>query len=56
VAARKTISARRVQLSRSCTFRSSRRVARSGALNVRVRFLGNTVLAARGAKSATLRP
>jgi hypothetical protein len=56
VAARKTISTRRVQLSRSCTFRSSRRVARSGALNVRVRFLANTVLAARGAKSATLRP
>ena len=44
------------QLSRSCAFRSSRRVARSGRLKVRVRFLGNTVLAARGAKSATLRP
>jgi hypothetical protein len=56
VAARKTISTRRAQLSRSCTFRSSRRVARGGALKVRVRFLGNTALAARGAKSATLRP
>ena len=55
-AARKTISTRRVQLSRSCTFRSSRRVARRGRLKVRVRFLGNTVLASRGAKSATLRP
>ena len=55
VAARKTISTRRAQFSRSCTFRSSRRRAPRG-LYVRVRFLGNTVLAARGAKSATLRP
>jgi hypothetical protein len=43
-------------ISRSCAFRSSRRVARGGRLKLRARFLGNTVLAARGAKSATLRP
>jgi hypothetical protein len=55
-AARKTISSRRVPLSRSCTFRSSPRIARHGRLKVRVRFLGNTVLAARGARTATLRP
>jgi hypothetical protein len=42
--------------SRSCAFRSSRRVARGGRQKLRARFLGNTVLAARGAKSATLRP
>ena len=55
-AGRKTISTRRVEISRSCAFRSSRRVARSGRLTVRVRFLGNSALAARGAKKVTLRP
>ena len=48
---------RRVQLSRSCTyrsrvtFRSRKRFATSDKLTVRVRFLGNAVLAPRRAKS-----
>ena len=50
-AARKTISTRRVALSRTCsyrsrvTFRSRSRFPKSGKLTVRVRFLGNAVLA-----------
>ena len=60
-AARKTISTRRVQLSRSCTyrsrvtFRSRKRFATSDKLTVRVRFLGNGVLAPRSARSAKVR-
>jgi len=60
-AARKTISTRRVQLSRSCsyrsrvTFRSRGRFTRNGRLSVRVRFLGNTVLGPRRAKTVTVR-
>ncbi len=60
-AARKTISTRRVALSRTCsyrsrvTFRSRSRFPKSGKLTVRVRFLGNAVLASRRAKSATVR-
>jgi hypothetical protein len=57
----KTISTRRVQLTRSCTyrsrvtFRSRTRFPRNGKLSVRVRFLGNAVLASRRAKSVTVR-
>jgi hypothetical protein len=53
-AARKTISSRRVQLSRSCTYRS-RVTFRSPKrrLTVRVRFLGNAVLGPRRAKAIT---
>ena len=60
-AARKTISTRRVALSRSCTyrsrvtFRSRSRFTRNGRLSVRVRFLGNTVLGPRRAKAVTVR-
>ena len=60
-AVRKTISTRRVALSKTCsyrsrvTFRSRSRFPKSGKLTVRVRFLGNAVLGARRAKSATLR-
>ncbi len=58
---RKTISTRRVALSTTCsyrsrvTFRSRNRFPKSGKLTVRVRFLGNAVLAPRRAKSVTLR-
>jgi hypothetical protein len=55
-AGRKTLSTRRVKLSGSCTFVSRHRIARGGRLRVRVRFLGNAVLASRRAKTATLRP
>ncbi len=60
-AGRKTISTRHAKLGRSCTyrsrvtFRSRNRFPRSGKLTVRVRFLGNAVLAPRRAKNATLR-
>ena len=60
-AARKTISTRRVALTRTCsyrsrvTFRSRSRFPRSGRLTVRVRFLGNAVLGPRRAKTVTLR-
>ena len=56
-AARKTIASRRVQLSRSCTYRSrvTFRSPKRGKLTVRARFLGNAVLAPRGAKASTVR-
>ena len=60
-AGRKTISTRRVALTRTCsyrssvTFRSRSRFPRSGRLTVRVRFLGNAVLGPRRAKTVTLR-
>ena len=60
-ALRKTISTRRAKLSSTCTyrsrvtFRSRTRLPKHGKLTVRVRFLGNAVLAPRRAKSATLR-
>ena len=60
-AVRKTISTRRVALSKTCsyrsrvTFRSRNRFPKTGKLTVRVRFLGNAVLAPRRATSVTLR-
>ena len=60
-AGRKTISTRRVALTRTCsyrsrvTFRSRKRFPRSGRLTVRVRFLGNAVLGARRARTVTVR-
>ena len=60
-AARKTISTRRVALTRTCVYRSSvsfrsrNRFPKRGKLTVRVRFLGNAVLGPRRAKSVTLR-
>jgi hypothetical protein len=60
-AGRKAISTRHAKLGRSCTyrsrvtFRSRNRFPKSGKLTVRVRFLGNAVLAPRRAKNATLR-
>jgi hypothetical protein len=60
-AARKTISTRRVALTRTCgyrsrvTFRSRKRFPKSGRLTVRVRFLGNAVLGPRRAKSVAVR-
>jgi hypothetical protein len=60
-AGRKTISTRRATLSRSCAFRSRatfatrHRFAHRKRLRVRVRFLGNAVLASRRAKTASVR-
>jgi Bacterial Ig domain len=60
-AARKTISSRRVALTRTCayrssvTFRSRKRLPRSSRLTVRVRFLGNAVLGPRSARSTAVR-
>jgi hypothetical protein len=60
-AGRKTISNRRTSLTRACAFSSSvsfrirERFTRSGRLSVRVRFLGNAVLAARRARVLTVR-
>jgi hypothetical protein len=60
-AGRKTISARRVRLTRTCTYRSRvtfasrKRFPASGRLTVRTRFPGNAVLAPRRAATATIR-
>jgi hypothetical protein len=59
-AARKTISTRRVQLSRTCsyrsrvTFRPRNRFPRNRRLTVRVRFLGNAVLGPRRAEAVAV--
>lgn len=53
---RKTLSSHRVRLSRLCTYRARVTLrSRKPKLSVRVRFLGNAVLAPRSAKTITLR-